>query len=46
MEAPFIVQHGEYYYLFVSFDLCCRGTKSTYKIMVGRSRSVVGPLPG
>jgi arabinan endo-1,5-alpha-L-arabinosidase len=43
IEAPFIVQHGEYYYLFVSFDLCCRGTKSTYKTMVGRSRSVVGP---
>jgi arabinan endo-1,5-alpha-L-arabinosidase len=43
IEAPFIVQHGEYYFLFVSFDLCCRGTKSTYKTMVGRSRSVVGP---
>ena len=40
IEAPFIVQHGQYYYLFVSFDLCCRGTKSTYKTMVGRSRSV------
>lgn len=43
IEAPFIVQHGGYYYLFVSFDLCCRGTKSTYKTMVGRSRSVTGP---
>ncbi|MFZ0321708.1 MAG: arabinan endo-1,5-alpha-L-arabinosidase [Candidatus Sulfotelmatobacter sp.] len=43
IEAPFIVQHGNYYYLFVSFDLCCRGTKSTYKTMVGRSRSVTGP---
>jgi arabinan endo-1,5-alpha-L-arabinosidase len=43
IEAPFIVQHGDYYYLFVSFDLCCRGTKSTYKTMVGRSRSVIGP---
>jgi arabinan endo-1,5-alpha-L-arabinosidase len=43
IEAPFIVQHGDYYYLFVSFDLCCRGTKSTYKTMVGRSQSVTGP---
>jgi len=43
IEAPFVVHHGDYYYLFVSFDLCCRGTKSTYKTMVGRSRSVTGP---
>lgn len=43
IEAPFIVRHGDYYYLFVSFDLCCRGTKSNYKTMVGRSRNVTGP---
>jgi arabinan endo-1,5-alpha-L-arabinosidase len=48
IEAPFIVHHtdahqGDFYYLFVSFDLCCRGVKSTYKTMVGRSRSVTGP---
>jgi arabinan endo-1,5-alpha-L-arabinosidase len=43
VEAPFVVHHGNYYYLFVSFDLCCRGTKSTYKTMVGRSRNVTGP---
>jgi arabinan endo-1,5-alpha-L-arabinosidase len=43
IEAPFLVRHGEYYYLFVSFDLCCRGTKSTYRTMVGRSREVTGP---
>jgi arabinan endo-1,5-alpha-L-arabinosidase len=43
IEAPFIVHHDDYYYLFVSFDLCCRGIKSTYKIMVGRSRAVTGP---
>lgn len=43
IEAPFIVRHGEYYYLFVSFDLCCRGTGSNYRTMVGRSRSVTGP---
>ena len=43
IEAPFIVRHGRYYYLFVSFDLCCRGVHSTYRIMVGRSRKVTGP---
>jgi arabinan endo-1,5-alpha-L-arabinosidase len=43
VEAPFIVRHADYYYLFVSFDLCCRGTKSSYKTMVARSRSVTGP---
>jgi arabinan endo-1,5-alpha-L-arabinosidase len=43
IEAPFIVHHGGFYYLFVSFDLCCRGTKSTYRTMVGRSRAVTGP---
>jgi len=43
IEAPFIVRHADYYYLFVSFDLCCRGTKSNYKTMVGRSHNVTGP---
>lgn len=43
IEAPFIVHHDRYYYLFVSFDLCCRGTHSSYRIMVGRSTKVTGP---
>ena len=43
IEAPFVVHHGDYYYLFVSFDLCCRGTRSSYRTMVGRSTKVTGP---
>jgi arabinan endo-1,5-alpha-L-arabinosidase len=43
IEAPFIVDHGGFYHLFVSFDRCCRGAASTYKVMVGRSREVTGP---
>ncbi len=43
IEAPFIVRRNGFYYLFVSFDYCCRAEKSTYKIMVGRSRQVSGP---
>jgi arabinan endo-1,5-alpha-L-arabinosidase len=43
VEAPFIVPHSGYYYLFVSWDLCCRGIHSTYRIMMSRSRSITGP---
>lgn len=43
IEAPFIIRHDGWYYLFVSFDFCCRGAKSTYNVRVGRSREVTGP---
>jgi arabinan endo-1,5-alpha-L-arabinosidase len=43
IEAPFIIRHGDDYFLFVSFDLCCRGTKSNYKTMVGRASDITGP---
>src|SRR5699024_7184608 len=42
IEAPFIFQYHGYYYLFVSYDYCCRGANSNYKIMVGRSKKVTG----
>lgn len=43
IEAPFIVRHGDYWYLFASYDFCCRGTNSNYKVKVGRSLKVIGP---
>jgi len=43
IEAPFIFRKNGYYYLFVSWGLCCRDKDSTYKLMVGRSRNVRGP---
>jgi arabinan endo-1,5-alpha-L-arabinosidase len=43
IEAPCLWQQGAYYYLFVNWGLCCRGTNSTYNIRVGRSTSITGP---
>lgn len=43
IEAPFIAYHDGYYYLFVSFDYCCKGISSNYKTAVGRSKKVTGP---
>jgi arabinan endo-1,5-alpha-L-arabinosidase len=43
IEAPYLVRHEGYFYLFTSWDLCCRGLNSTYKTMVGRSKSITGP---
>ena len=46
IEAACLWERGEYYYLFVNWGLCCRGTNSTYNIRVGRSAAVTGPYPG
>lgn len=43
IEAPFIFRKNGYYYLFASWGLCCGKEKSTYHVVVGRSRSVTGP---
>jgi len=37
IEAPFVLRKNGYYYLFVSWDYCCRAEKSTYKMVIGRS---------
>jgi len=43
IEAPFIFAKNGWYYLFASWDLCCKGKDSTYKVVVGRAKSVTGP---
>ena len=43
VEGPSIVRHGQYYYLFASFDFCCRGADSEYRTVVGRSTNITGP---
>jgi len=43
IEAASMAWRNGYYYLFVSFDNCCKGVDSTYRIMVGRATSITGP---
>ncbi|KRE28213.1 family 43 glycosylhydrolase [Paenibacillus sp. Soil522] len=42
IEGAKIVYTNGYYYMFVAFDLCCKGSDSTYKIAYGRSTSITG----
>lgn len=43
IEAPALHRRDDYYYLFINEGLCCRGKDSTYRVRVGRSRTVTGP---
>lgn len=43
IEASYIYHHDNYYYLFVNWGRCCRGTNSTYEIRMGRSARITGP---
>lgn len=43
VEGGFIIRKDGYYYLFASYDFCCRGTASTYHIVCGRSENLYGP---
>lgn len=43
IEGPFIYRHDKYFYLFASIDYCCKGPKSTYKMIIGRSKTLKGP---
>lgn len=44
IEGGYIYCHDGSYYLFASHDYCCRGTSSSYHIVVGRSDTgALGP---
>lgn len=43
IEASCVYYHGGYFYLFVAWDRCCAGPRSTYNIRMGRSQTVTGP---
>jgi arabinan endo-1,5-alpha-L-arabinosidase len=43
IEASYIYKHENFYYLFVNWGICCKGTNSTYNIRVGRSKEITGP---
>ncbi len=42
-EGTYIHKRDGYYYLFASTGACCNGLNSTYKTVVGRSKSLFGP---
>ncbi len=46
VEAPFIIDHGGWYWLLASYDYCCKGPASTYYTVVGRSKTITGPYRG
>lgn len=45
IEGAVVFHHGGYYYLFASFDYCCKtpASLSNYSVHVGRSTSPTGP---
>lgn len=42
IEAPSVIKHGDYYYLFYSGNACC-GLNCKYAVGVARARSIMGP---
>lgn len=41
---PWVVNGTQYYYYFAPINVCCQGTASTYREIVGRSTSPNGPF--
>lgn len=42
-EGTNIYKKNGYYYLFASIGNCCNGINSSYKVVVGRSKDLLGP---
>lgn len=46
MEGAYVFKRGGWYYLFASKGSCCNHGKSTYRLVVARSRNIFGPYKG
>ena len=46
IEGAFIFPRDGWYYLFASYDYCCKKEQSNYYVAVGRSRAITGPYVG
>lgn len=42
-EGVFVIKDADYYYIFASRGICCKGLQSNYQIVMGRSKKVQGP---
>jgi arabinan endo-1,5-alpha-L-arabinosidase len=42
-EGTYVHRRGGWYYMFASVGSCCEGVRSTYRLVVGRSRTLFGP---
>ena len=42
-EGAYVVKRGGWYYVFASRGSCCNGARSTYHVVVARSRNILGP---
>ncbi|MEI7908700.1 MAG: arabinan endo-1,5-alpha-L-arabinosidase [Verrucomicrobiota bacterium] len=43
IEGVYVIKRDDWYYLFASWDHCCNGAASDYKVVVGRSHNALGP---
>ncbi|HCH65916.1 MAG TPA: hypothetical protein DFR83_24150, partial [Deltaproteobacteria bacterium] len=43
IEAPYIHEHNDAYYLFANKGRCCSGVDSTYAVVMGRASHIEGP---
>jgi len=46
IEGAFLVPRRGKWWLFASYDFCCRGTASTYNVRAGRGDAPAGPFFG
>lgn len=42
-EGVFLIKGPEYYYIFASRGICCKGIDSNYQMVMGRSKNIEGP---